>query len=322
MKKTTTTKDLHEQRKVLWNESISAHRKYLDTETGLFADRHVENRKCPACGESDAPPLFQKEGGTYVKCGNCDMVFLNPVLKDEALYDFYKSNHTVQSEIVESDLSFYGELYNKGLQAIEATSTSPSKGRLLDIGCSSGIFLDIAREQGWRTYGVELNRREAEIAKTKEHTIYGDPIENINFDIKFNAVTLWDVFEHIKDGGAFLKTVKSFLSEDGIVFMQIPSSGSLAAMILHEKCNMFDGLEHVNLYCKKAVEALLDKNGFEILDCRTVISEIGVINNHLAYENPYLGHVSDNDTILGLLNEKQIHENLLGYKYQIVIGLS
>ena len=53
---------------------------------------------------------------------------------------------------------------------------------------------------------------------------------------------------------------------------------------------------------------------------QTVISEIGVINNYLNFENPYLGSSDNKAFIPNLIDEEQIHKTLQGYKLQIVLG--
>lgn len=59
---------------------------------------------------------------------------------------------------------------------------------------------------------------------------------------------------------------------------------------------MYDGLEHVNLYGVNTIKQLA-KCDLEVLDLKTVISEIGVINNFLGYENPYLNENAKNKRI-------------------------
>ncbi|MCM2284569.1 MAG: class I SAM-dependent methyltransferase [Desulfobacula sp.] len=312
-----TVKELHNQRKKLWNASIASHKKYIDPENGLFKPQFLESRNCPVCGTNDYIVLFAKEGGQYVKCLSCSMVYINPVFTDEALNDYYGKNHSVQAELVEDGDPFYEKLYNSGLDSIERYSP---KGSILDIGCSSGIFLNIAREREWTTYGVELNVGEYSIASKRGHIVYNELLDKITFEAQFNAVTLWDVFEHIKDGGFYLNMMKKLLFKKGIIFLQIPSSDALAARILQEKCNMFDGLEHVNLYGVSTIRRLADKCGLKILDIRTVIPEIGVINNYLNYEDPYQGSIDNKTDIPNLINENELNERLMGYKLQVVLG--
>ena len=315
-----TVKDLHKKRIKMWDASIGNHKKYTNLDTGVFSTKYTENRNCPVCDTNLELELFYKEGGRYVKCTDCEIVYLNPVFKDTTLMEYYSNNHTIQSEVVESDNDdFYNDLYNKGLENIITINKNIT--RLLDIGCSSGAFLDLARNRKIQTCGIELNKSEYQIASKKGHIIYNKPLESIIFNNKFDAVTMWDVFEHIKDGESILNNIKNIINKNGLIYLQIPSSDSLAAKILQDKCNMFDGLEHVNLYGVKSIKKLASKCGLQILNIQTVISEIGVINNYLDYENPYLGNTENNKNIVNCIDEDSINKNLLGYKLQIVLGL-
>lgn len=313
-----TVKELHTVRKKMWDASVANHKKYINKENGFFDSKYVEKRACPVCNSKDEEEIFLKEGGRYVKCSDCKMVYLNPVFNDEALKDYYEQNHAFQSEIVENDSEFYVSLYSKGVNNI--TKVNSNAQNILDIGCSSGVFLDVAKTHGLNTFGVELNKSEYEFAKKKGHEVYNELLENISFLQKFDAISMWDVFEHLKDGEKYLNLIKNLLNKNGVIFLQIPSSDSLAAKILQEKCNMFDGLEHVNLYGVQTIKKLAQKCGLKVYDIQSVISEIGVINNYLDYEDPYLGNTTNKKNILNLIDEKTLLENLLGYKLQIVLG--
>ena len=181
--------------------------------------------------------------------------------------------------------------------------------------------MDTAQKRAWNTYGIELNVKEFEFAKQKGHQVHNALLETLTFRDNFDTITMWDVFEHIKDGEHYLNMMKKLLKKTGVIFLQIPSSDSLAAKILQEKCNMFDGLEHVNIYGVSTITKLAQKCGLKILHIQSVISEIGVINNYLDYEHPYLGNTTNKTFIPNLIDENTLHQNLQGYKLQIVLGI-
>jgi SAM-dependent methyltransferase len=248
------------------------------------------------------------------------MVYLNPVFKDKDLEEYYRNNHQLQGAVVANDLPFYTALYSKGIDLISKIFPEPEC--ILDVGCSIGTFLDIARNNGWLTYGLELNKNEAKIARSKNHSITEEMIGSVTFDTKFSAITLWDVFEHIKDGFQFLNDAKKLLKDGGIVFIQSPSRDSLAAKIMQSKCNMFDGLEHVNLFGMESLTILAELAGYKVCSFETVISEIGVINNYLEYYDPYLGFSKNKESVARLVTEEEIHQQKLGYKFQACLKLA
>ncbi len=305
-------KEKHEKRMKLWDASISSHQKWIDENTGVFADEYVEERACPVCNSVDSAFMFNKEGGTYKKCKKCSMVYVSPVFKDKYLNEYYASNHTVQSETVQSDWDFYNSIYAKGL---DMAAPYYKSGSILDIGCSAGLFLDLAKTYGFNTFGVELNKAESEIAK-KKHKLFECEILDIDKEEMFDLVTMWDVFEHIKDGERMLNDIALKLERGGAVFLQIPSSGSLAARVLQSKCNMFDGLEHVNLYNKQTIYKMAEKCGYEVIGFDTVISEASVVANFMNYEDPYVG--TFNSDFLPF-KEDYIFQNDLGYKIQVLM---
>ncbi len=314
MKNKETPRELHLWRKKMWEASIENFKQYLDKKTGLIKNKFLEHRNCPSCGSKNNRKLLNKNGGTYVVCNNCEMIFINPVFKDKDLETHYRNNHSVRSEISLQEMDFLKYIFGKGLKL--ASKNFYKKGSILDVGCSSGVFLDMAKKNGWKTYGLELNSSEAKMSKNKGHNIQEEKLENALFETKFDIIFFWDVFEHIKDGVKCLQICKKLLKKNGIVFLQCPSRDSLALKILQENCNMLDGLEHVNLYGYKSLKNICKRSNFSLISFETVISEIGVINNYLDLNDPYLGKTKNINNLFNLINEKSMHKMKLGYKFQ------
>jgi len=309
---------LHSERQFSYTLIDDYHSQFLDKKTGFFSEKYVSYRKCPVCGADDTVKILDKSGGTYVKCRACTMVYTNPGFTESALIEYYQKLDTKQGEIVSNESDFYTEIYTGGLMCIEEKQHT---GSILDMGCSTGFFLDIAKTRGWRTAGIELGIKEAEECKTKGHKLYTSILEELVFDEGFDAITLWDVFEHLLDGKKYLRLLGDALNPNGLIFLQIPNSGALASKVMRASCRMFDGLEHVSLYNPKTIHMLADLSGFEVISMRTVISEVAVVNNYLSYDDPYFGK-SDYDNFSGILNvltEKIIHDSLLGYKIQVIL---
>lgn len=305
-------KETHLNRIKMWDASMDNHIKYMDASGKVFDAKFTESRNCPICGTANADSLLYKAGGYYVKCLDCSLVFADPVFKDDELKLYYESNHNLQSVVVKEDSVFYDAIYNAGLGIIEQHTVGL---RILDIGCSSGQFLKCASKRGYDVVGVELNETEAEQARAAGLNVVSDANE---LDGKFDIITMWDVLEHVKDGKTFIKSLSSRLNDDGVVFIQTPNVYSLAARIMHGKCNMFDGLEHVNLYGEQSIGVLAELVGMKIKHLSTIIAEIPVINNYLSYEDPYTGSFANDKVVLGM-NKDEILGRKLGYKLQVLL---
>lgn len=310
-------KKLHSSRKSFVKATDLYHKLWCDNK-GNIKKHLLEKRECPLCYKKSYKFLFMKSGGRYVRCLSCNLIFLNPCFKDKYLEKYYQNMHTMQADTVKKESKFYNRIYNFGLATINKSINTKEK-KILDIGCSSGYFLDIAKKQKWKTYGVELNKKEITKA-IKNHFVVNENFFNLkkHFKFKFDAITMWDVIEHIKDCNKLLQNLRKMLNTDGIFFFQTPNVDSLAARILQEKCNVFDGFEHVNLFNEHNVFKLAKNNGFKVISIESVISEIPIINNYLNYEDPYFGNIKEKNILKNTITEKELHKNFLGYKIQVI----
>jgi len=64
-----------------------------------------------------------------------------------------------------------------------------------------------------------------------------------------------------------------------------------------------------------------ERAGYELVAFRTIIDEIGVINNYLNFDDPYLGDTDDTVSVLGAFSRETILEHDLGYKFQVSLRI-
>ena len=313
--KITNPNVLHKKRQFLYDTTLNYRNTFLNKQKNKYKSRYIEKRNCPVCSSAKKYKIFNKEGSKFVICKSCQMVYLDPVFKDKYLFNYYSNSPDVQANAHEKEKKFYNSIYGTGLDII---NKKKKFGKLLDLGCSGGFFLDLAKKRKWKTYGIEINKKEFSIAVKKKHKVWNKELSKLNKNEKFDVITMWDVFEHIKNPHKLLYEIKNKLNKRGLVFIQIPNSNSLAAKILREKCNVFDPIEHVNLYNTDSLKRLFSISKFKILFVKSVIDEIPVIKNYLNYDDPYLGDYQKSKKIK-FLSKKTIHKNLQGYKLQLLI---
>ncbi len=97
---------------------------------------------------------------------------------------------------------------------------------VLDVGCGDGAFLDLAREAGMGTAGIELNRKAAEVCRSKGHHVSMIPLAELATDSlgsRYDLVTLFQVLEHVPDPVSFLRQASTLLRQGGYVSVAVPN---------------------------------------------------------------------------------------------------
>lgn len=178
--------------------------------------------KCTIC-ETDSPFLLKKDGYDLYRCPNCGLVFVYPQPQDnflkEKVYSYesgYQSNK--KGNYSEKPKDKKTEMTLDVLDDLEAEVV------LLDVGCSNGEFMYYAESRGFTAYGVELNRRTAEIAREQGLNVYNGYLNDAKYaDEFFDVVYLGDVIEHVTSPHDLLKECKRVLKKGGLMVISTPN---------------------------------------------------------------------------------------------------
>jgi len=299
----STGRDAHLKRRAVEKPN------YADPLTGLLREEFGVARACPLCGTDDGQLLFVKEAFRHLRCNSCGMVYVSPVLRVEHLHSFYLGEESYSQVLCNSTQRLMDwKKFQYGLDLIE--TYVPDRGKLLDVGCGPGVFLEAARERGWEIQGVEFNKWCGGRLRELGIEVIDVPLEEANLAAKsYTCVTLWDVLEHITNCRAFLDVIRRILVPNGMVVLQVPNINSFVSRVLHEKSATFSGDSHVNLFSAATLTRLLETAGFQMLECETIWTELGTINNYLNFEDPYFGEAGP---VLDFLTPQYIHQHLLG----------
>jgi SAM-dependent methyltransferase len=143
-----------------------------------------------------------------------------------------------------------------------------SAGRLLDVGCASGGFLKICARNGFRVTGVEpatgLASKAREMLSGKGEILCGT-LQDVSLEPgSFDVVTLWDVLEHVREPGEFLRLCGALLKSGGYLFANVPDLGSLQAKAFG-RCWPLLLPEHFNYFTRKSLALCARKAGFRLL---------------------------------------------------------
>jgi SAM-dependent methyltransferase len=104
------------------------------------------------------------------------------------------------------------------------------RGRLLDIGCALGFFLEVARDHGWEVTGVEISSFAANWARENlSLEVLTGSFLDFDFEPEsFDVVTLFFVAEHFQNVEKLIEKVWQVLKKGGLVVLSIPNRGGIS----------------------------------------------------------------------------------------------
>ncbi|KKQ91796.1 MAG: Methylase involved in ubiquinone/menaquinone biosynthesis [Microgenomates group bacterium GW2011_GWC1_39_7b] len=146
-----------------------------------------------------------------------------------------------------------------------STLLRASRGKVLDIGCSNGVFLDICKERGWQTFGVEPSES-GMTAERKGHKISRIYFEKSSFpDNSFDLVIMNHTLEHVDDADLILKKIHRILKKGGILYVDVPNAGGLGSKIMGDKWTLKLPNEHNYQFTKDSLSKKIINAKFKII---------------------------------------------------------
>lgn len=228
-------------------------------------------QSCNLCGQTQFDALLRKDGYDLMRCRGCHLLFVGNPPTDEQrahLYSFESGYHAALDVDPVSN-AFHEREAALNLRVLRRHVT---RGRMLDIGCSTGIFLQAARAAGWPAQGLEYSPDSSRVAREVHHLdvktgeLRADTYAPGSFDI----VTFWDVIEHLPDPLGTLKLVHTILAPGGLLVLKTPNSDGLyprASLKLARRLGFWGHAEppgHLYQFSVATLTRLAEQAGFTV----------------------------------------------------------
>lgn len=237
----------------------------------------MESVTCNLCGSANYTTLYHipdlllerdSEKFTLVKCEQCGLVYQNPRPTQIEMEQHYPPDY--EPFITDQHHNWILEkIYQYGIEkrsrVINSIKERKSGGRLLDLGCSTGLFLNtLKRNILWDVWGIEISEFAAKIAQERyDLKVFQGTLEQANYPTNyFDVVTLWDVLEHLPDPAATLNEISRITKPHGNIVLRVPNYDSFDAKLFGSNWAGLDLPRHYYVFSRQNLIRLLSSKGF------------------------------------------------------------
>jgi 2-polyprenyl-3-methyl-5-hydroxy-6-metoxy-1,4-benzoquinol methylase len=210
----------------------------------------TEHVRCDLCGSEEHTFLYSKwdpvtrKEYNVVEC-RCGMAFVNPMPTVESIPFLYPADYL-------KDKRAFARLYSRMMKLLP----NISGGKLLDIGCGQGDFINHASKEGWCVEGVDLMAWDnPDLLPIR----IGDFLEMDLPWESYDVLTAWALLEHVRRPSAFFRKVFRLLKKDGKFIFVVPN---FKAPGMRRSCTE-DIPRHLWLFSPRAIDEYLHKSGME-----------------------------------------------------------
>jgi SAM-dependent methyltransferase len=228
---------------------------------------------CPLCGTATRL-WFTKSDRRLMRCPDCALVVVpEGVARTSSGASIYEAEDNVF--FTDGNEDYYLDetnFENCRLKLAWVERHLDAGSRLLDAGCNFGHFLREA-SRAYECSGFDLSP--VAVDWGRKHLGVESFVASV-YELpdalreSFDAVTCWDVIEHLPDALGALERLKAVIRPRGWLFLSTPDAGSLAARVLGQRWHYVDPVQHLALFTRENLRRALARSGFDTVAARSL----------------------------------------------------
>lgn len=233
---------------------------------------------CPACGQTQAHKAFDKYRCQFVRCTDCDTLYMSPRPTPAVMDAYYSQSENYDiwgkyifpaSEARRRD-KICRPMLDAILQACKQYGVQPH--HLMEVGPGFGTFAALAKGSGAfaRVSAVERTPAMVEACRRQGIEVHACAVEEmpVDFADAADVLAFFEVIEHVFDPAQFLRVGSRLLRQGGLLVLTCPNGNGFDTQVLGARSVAVD-TEHVNLFNPGSLSLLLDRLGFDVLQATT-----------------------------------------------------
>lgn len=254
---------------------------------------------CPLChSKRTKTRFFLSGGGVLYRCRDCTVEFLSPQPDEQRLKEIYSERYysawgisgqeenestrqmkratfRLRLDLIRSFLQPVDPSVELAPTAADKTPPEPTTGaphftapgRILDVGCATGYFLEVAAEAGFKPYGVEYSAYAAARARHRfgPDAIFQGTLEQSSFPpASFTVIAMSDLLEHVLSPATTLTRAQALLKPEGIILIMTPDTGAGSRRMMGRRWTHYKP-EHLFYFNRPSLTRLANRCGLQVV---------------------------------------------------------
>lgn len=218
------------------------------------------SRNCPVCDGAQSTPFCRRPDGLVVEtCTCCGMLFVRQTPSEAQLNSYYQTYASHKGYSKSRALSWLETVaacsQNPYIEALEQTGGLVDRS-VLDIGCSTGSFMDLIRFRGGRPEGFEIDGS----AREEAHSLGLVAFDKLPEGRQYDVTCAFQVLEHLVNPGETIAAIGRLTRSEGRVLLSTPNAGEVARLG-RDWLGFRVDLEHFNYFTLGSLAELLRRHG-------------------------------------------------------------
>jgi len=236
----------------------------MDIETSDAIFNH-----CPVgCHGSLEDTSIKLPEGNLKRCSECGQLLsaCSKAWFDESMQEFNVPQGTLPSG--KNKKRYHqrmGSILNNARKTIAKNRETP---RLLDVGCSSGALLLVAKECGFEPFGAEPAKQAAATAQKLGFDVFSGFLHDAHYpDNHFDVVTLFEVIEHLLIPDEIVREIRRILKPGGLLLIGTGNADSWTVKMQRGSWEYFDIRSHgghISFFNPRSILLLAKKCDFDL----------------------------------------------------------
>lgn len=234
---------------------------------------------CENCGHNQFGILFTGSDkllgipGDFdvIECQGCGLYQISPKLSTQAIEKYYPEEYICYLEAIEDEpnsFTRFNRYLGQAKRVRQVMRRMKKPGRILDVGCATGIFLNEMHKQGWECKGVEPDQTAVDYARSRfELDVFCGVVEDAQLPAdSFDIVTLWDVLEHVYDINTTMAEINRVLKPGGLIIAILPNAQAFERYLFKEHWVGWEVPRHYRTFTPKTITEFLEKHNLDDIE--------------------------------------------------------